>query len=176
MMLTGKGGVLGQAAKFASVGAVSTLASIAIYAALRGWLSPMTANVVAVTVTTVAGSELHRRFTFGGARAAGGRMLVQNVVSGVWACSSSSLGLFLVASLVATPTVDQESAVLLAMSVIGGLARFAALRLWVFGVRARGLRTRRPGLGFGFGPARWSGVAQRLANLDLIPSTAAQRS
>ncbi|ONI85701.1 hypothetical protein ALI22I_28485 [Saccharothrix sp. ALI-22-I] len=170
MMLTGKDGLLGQAAKFASVGAVSTLASIAIYAALRGWMPAMTANVVAVTVTTVAGSELHRRFTFGGAHAAaGGRMLTQNVISGLWACTSSSLGLYLVASLVVTPTVDQESAVLLAMSVIGGLVRFAALRLWVF---AGGRRTQR----LGFTPGRWSGAAQRFANQTLIPASAAQRS
>jgi putative flippase GtrA len=129
--------LLHQSVRFVLVGGAATAGCMALYAALRQVLPLTIADLLAIAVTTFLGSEMHRRVTFSGQRAVGARMVVQNLASFAWSSVSTSTGLLVLDTLVPGATVAEEVAALLAMSAIGGTARFLALRFWV-------LRPRRP--------------------------------
>ncbi|WP_396454713.1 glycosyltransferase, partial [Actinomadura sp.] len=61
-----------QMPAFAAIGAASTLAQVALFAALRTVMGPLWANAVSLTATTIGNTAANRRFTFGvtGARRA----------------------------------------------------------------------------------------------------------
>lgn len=130
-------GLLGQAVRFAAVGTASTAASLLLFALMRPALPAVLANLLAIALTTVIGSEVHRRVTFAAVGVARGRMLAQNVASWAWASGATTVGLLLVDAVVVDPSAAQETAALVAMTVVGGVARFAVLRWWVFLPRPR---------------------------------------
>ena len=130
-------GLVRQAGRFVVVGGASTVASLLLYVLLRVAITPVLANLLAIVVTTVAGSEVHRRITFAAVTVSHERMLVQNVLSWAWASGSTTIGLLVLDGFVEVPTVIEESAALLAMTFLGGCARFALLRWWVFVPRSR---------------------------------------
>ncbi|PRY45244.1 GtrA family protein [Umezawaea tangerina] len=123
--------LVGQAVRFGLVGTASTLATFAAYGLFRLVIPAVLANLLAIAATTVASAELHRRVTFSGATAVPDRMAVQNLVSWAWSSGATSVGLVVLGSFVVEPTYVQETAAMTVMTVVGGVARFAALRWWV---------------------------------------------
>src|SRR5207249_8105789 len=55
----------GQLARFAVVGAASTVAYVLLYLLLRGSMAAQAANATALLVTAVANTAVNRRVTFG---------------------------------------------------------------------------------------------------------------
>jgi putative flippase GtrA len=124
-----------QAISFAVIGLLSTLATVALYALGREWWSPLEANLVALTVTTVFNTEANRRFTFIGAGRSLVRVHTQAALLFVGYYALTSLALLAVSSLVAQPSRALEVGVLLGASVLGTVGRFLLLRGWVFAAR-----------------------------------------
>jgi putative flippase GtrA len=121
-----------QPLMFAAIGALSTLAYVAIYTVLRESTSAHLANTVALALTTVANTQANRRLTFGIRGATG---LVADHVGGLAALgvalviSSASIGLLQLT--VRTPSVPLELAALGFGNVVATIARFVLLRLWL---------------------------------------------
>ncbi|GEL22478.1 hypothetical protein PSU4_14320 [Pseudonocardia sulfidoxydans NBRC 16205] len=121
-----------QLARFAVVGGAGTALNALIYLALRSWMSPVPANVVALLLSTGLTTELNRRFTFGGATAHRLRASVQDLITVVFYAFYSSGVLLLLEWLVPTVTQWEEALAVAGASVLGGLMRFLAMRYWVF--------------------------------------------
>jgi putative flippase GtrA len=126
----------GQLVRFAAVGAVSTLAHLALYALLRGVLGPLGANLVALVVTAVANTAANRRLTFG-VRGRAGAVTHQFqglVVFGLGlALTSGALAALAAWAPAAGPVV--EMAVLVGANALATVLRFVAFRSWVFRAR-----------------------------------------
>ncbi|WP_026410793.1 bifunctional glycosyltransferase family 2/GtrA family protein [Actinomadura oligospora] len=130
-------GLPGQLARFAVIGAVSTLSHLALYVLLRGTLGPLAANLVALLVTAVANTAANRRLTFG-VRGRGSVAVHQFqglVVFG--------LGLALTSGALAAleawaPTAGRGGVEILALVAANATAtvlRFVAFRSWIFRTR-----------------------------------------
>ena len=133
--------------RFVIVGVISTIAYAALYLALRGGLSPDSANALALALTAVANTQANRRFTFG---VRGRRGLLGQHAAGallyIVALAITAGALDLLGALDRHPTRALEVTVLLAASALATVTRYAALRTWVF-ARASARRTaRRPTL------------------------------
>ena len=126
---------LGQLIRFVGVGASSTLAYLGLYAALRGVMVALLANLISAVVTTVISTALHRRITFG-QRPNGAGMVqqVQGLLLFGLGFAMTSGALSSLTALVSQPARTTELAVLIAATGTGGLLRFALLRSWVFKV------------------------------------------
>ena len=121
-----------QVRTFAAIGVVSTAAWALIYWLLRGALTPLLANGVALVVTAIGNTAANRRLTFG---VRGRHSLVRDHASG--------LGAFLIAIVLtsgAAVALDGlaphagrllELAILAVANVIATAARFVLLRAWV---------------------------------------------
>jgi putative flippase GtrA len=128
--------MLGQAVRFAGVGAVSTLAYLVLYLLARPALGAQWANAVALLLTAVANTAANRRFTFAvsGPSGAGRHQLQGLVVFGLGlALTSGSLAALHAASSV--PPRLLEVGVLVAANLTATVLRFVLLRAWVFGRR-----------------------------------------
>jgi putative flippase GtrA len=68
-----------QPLTFAAIGALSTAAYVLIYAVTRSEASAQYANAIALALTTVANTQVNRRFTLG---IRGGRGLVADHLAG----------------------------------------------------------------------------------------------
>ncbi|GAB11254.1 putative glycosyltransferase [Gordonia araii NBRC 100433] len=124
--------LLRQVVFFGTVGALSTLAYLLMYLALRGPLGPQAANFAALLTTAVANTAANRRFTFGvRGRAGAARHQAQGlVVFGIGlALTSGSLALL---HFVADPPRSVELVVLVAANLVATAVRFVLLRGWVF--------------------------------------------
>lgn len=121
-----------QLARFALVGGAGTAFNAGLFLLLRNWFDAVPANLVALLVSTALTTELHRRFTFGGATGHRWRAGVQDVGTVVFYACYSSLVLLAVQALVPGVTQWGEALAVAAASVAGGLTRFAVLRFWVF--------------------------------------------
>lgn len=124
-----------QAISFAVIGLLSTLATVALYALGREWWSPLGANLVALTVSTVFNTEANRRFTFISAGRSLVRVHAQAALVFLGYYVLTSLALLAVSSLVPQPSRALEVGVLLGASVLGTVGRFLLLRGWVFAAR-----------------------------------------
>jgi putative flippase GtrA len=128
--------VAARPARFAAIGAVSTLAYAALYLALRPPLGPGAANAVALAVTAVANTQANRRLTFG---VRGRRELVRQQAMGavvyVLTLGLTTGALAVLRGLDARPAAALEVAVLVAASICATVTRYAALRSWVFARR-----------------------------------------
>ncbi len=125
-----------QLAWFTGIGAVMTLAYLALYAVLRQACGAQLANAIAWVVTAVGDTSANRRFTFGvlGRRGAARAQVEGLLVFGLgWAITSSSLVAVQIA--VAAPSSSLELAVLAVANLVAGLLRFFLLRCWVFSTR-----------------------------------------
>ncbi|GAY08225.1 GtrA family protein [Pseudonocardia sp. N23] len=121
-----------QLARFAVVGGAGTGLNALIYLAMRTWMSPVPANVVALLLSTALTTELNRRFTFDGADAHRLRASVQDVVTVVFYAFYSSVVLLLLGWLAPGAGEWEEALTVAAASVLGGLLRFVVMRYWVF--------------------------------------------
>jgi putative flippase GtrA len=120
-------------ARFAVVGAASTVAYVLIYLALRRGLAAQSANAIAMGVTAVANTAANRRVTFG---ISGRRHLVRHQFRGLLAFAAglamTSGALAVLHWITPQPPPAAELAVLLIASVAATLARFGLYRSWVF--------------------------------------------
>ncbi|MEU7692370.1 MULTISPECIES: bifunctional glycosyltransferase family 2/GtrA family protein [Microbispora] len=122
-----------QIPAFTVIGAISTVAYLALFWMLRSVLPPVAANAVALFVTAVANTAANRRFTFGVRGRAGAlRHHLGGLVAFVAGLALTSAGL------VTLPDGAPRAAELAAVVVANGLAtllRFLLLRTWVFAPR-----------------------------------------
>ncbi len=120
-------------ARFAAVGAASTLAYVLLYLALRGPLGAQAANALSLLLTAVANTAVNRRFTFG---ISGRRHAVRHQWRGLLAFGAglllTSAALAALHALSARPGRTAEVAVLLAASLAATGVRFVLYQSWVF--------------------------------------------
>lgn len=133
------GGVARQLTWYIGIGVVCTAIQAMLYVTLREWWSPQPANVAALLVTTLANTEAHRWITFAGSGKPQLRVHLQAAVPLLVSYLSTSLALTAVHALDAGPSRLLEASALVAVTALGGLARFVVLRSWVFR-RSRGGR------------------------------------
>ena len=131
------GAVVRQLVRYGVVGVLGTAVSALLYLLFRVWWDAVPANLAALVLSTVASTEANRRFTFRGVPTDRVREYLQNAATVAFYAVYSSAVLLLLDALVDDPTALQESVTIAAASVLGGLARFAVLRNWVFGDESR---------------------------------------
>lgn len=126
-------GLAGQLARFAAVGAMSTLAHLLLFLVLRPHLGSQLANVLALLVTAVANTAAHRRVTFGvTGRAGAWRHQVQGLAVFVIGLVLTSGALAAVHAVAPAAGRATELAALAGANLTATLARFTLLRVWVF--------------------------------------------
>ena len=123
-----------QLLRFCGIGALSTIAYLLLYLALRTDLSATTSNAIALFVTAIANTAANRAFTFG-MRGKPGRLRHQTrglaaFVAGL-ALSTGALGLL--HALLPTAGRLVELCVLVVANLASTLLRFVLFRNWVFG-------------------------------------------
>jgi putative flippase GtrA len=120
----------GQLLRFAGIGVLSTLSYLALYAALRTLVGPLSANAVALAVTAVANTAANRRLTFGvrGRRGSGYHHAVGLVTFGAGLALTSG-ALATLAAVAPHAGRVAELAVLVLANAAATLLRFVALRL-----------------------------------------------
>jgi putative flippase GtrA len=130
-------GLVGQLVRFAVIGAVSTLAYIALFVLLRGPLPAQTANFMALLLTAVANTAANRRLTFG-IRGRGGaaQAQFQGLVVFALGLAFTSGALALLHGVDARASQAVELALLVVANALATLLRFVLFRGWVFRARA----------------------------------------
>jgi putative flippase GtrA len=125
--------LVAQLTRFASIGIVSTIVFAILFVALSGPLGRFGADVVALTVCSVANTAANRRLTFS-LRGRSGR--ARHYFAGL-ALSALPLALTLLTLLLLTLTGNAALlTALVALTAVNAgatLVRFALLRRWVFG-------------------------------------------
>ncbi|HEY3764669.1 MAG TPA: dolichyl-phosphate beta-glucosyltransferase [Gaiellales bacterium] len=123
----------GRLARFACIGAVSTIAYAVLYTVLRGALAPLPANAVALLATAVANTAANRPLTFGRRGRSG---IVRHHLGGLAAFAAglavTSAALTALAALRPHPSRPGELAALLAAGGLATIVRYVLLRRWVF--------------------------------------------
>lgn len=123
---------LAQLVRFATVGAISSAAYALVFLAGAAG-GDLLANLLGVLVSTALANELHRRLTFHAghqvswqaAQYRGGSLAVVGVVA-------TSLGLLVLDQIAPSAPWLVQIATVAAITAAMGLARFFALRVWVF--------------------------------------------
>jgi putative flippase GtrA len=129
-------GLTGQAIRFAGIGAVSTLAYLALFLMLGGPLGSQSANFIALLLTALANTSANRRLTFGLTGRTGTRAHLQGLAVFALGLGFTAGALAGLHAVVADPSRLLELAVLLAASAASTLVRFLAFRRWIFVQRA----------------------------------------
>jgi len=120
-----------EIATFATIGAASTIAYLALYSLFRAAASPPIANALALVATAIGNTAANRRWTFD---VRGSERLASDHAAGLAAflvaLALSSAGL--VALQVVAPAAGRpvELAMLLSANVLATVARFMVLRSW----------------------------------------------
>jgi putative flippase GtrA len=126
-------GPLRQLVSFAAVGAVSTLANLLLYTALRPLTGPQTANALALLLCAVANTAANRRLTFGlGGRGHALRHQGKGMVVFLIGLALTAGALAVLHHQAPSATHDTELLVLLTANLAATLLRFALFRMWVF--------------------------------------------
>ncbi|MBY8886852.1 bifunctional glycosyltransferase family 2/GtrA family protein [Streptomyces sp. PTM05] len=126
-------GMVRQLAGFAVIGALSTVANLALFWLFRFGMGAQLANALALLLCTLANTAANRRFTFGvrGRRRAMRQQAQGLAVFGVsLLMTSGSLAALRVAD--AHASHGAELAVLVAANLAATVVRFLLLRVWVF--------------------------------------------
>ncbi|WP_210589141.1 glycosyltransferase [Streptomyces sp. GESEQ-35] len=132
-------GLVTQLARFAAVGAVSTLGYLLLYAVLRPAAGPQAANALALLACAVANTAANRRLTFGlRGRSGALRHQARGLVTFLIGLALTSGSLAALHHTAPTATHRTELAVLVAANLAATLLRFLLLRAWVFGTRSPG--------------------------------------
>ncbi len=130
-------GALAAFARFVLCGGGVGLAAGFAVAALASWMPWALANALVTAASTLLGTELHARFTFGTGGRTTWRQHAQSAGSAGAAYAVTCAAMLALHQVVATPGAVLEQAVYLSASALAGIARFVVLRLVVF---ARGGR------------------------------------
>ena len=121
---------------------LASSAAVPPTATLMPWV---VANALITVASTVLGTELHARFTFGTGRRAGWNQHVQSAGSAVVAYLVTSAAVLVLHVVAPSAGTRPEQMVYLAASGLAGAGRFVVLRLFVFArghtPRAAGQRT-----------------------------------
>jgi putative flippase GtrA len=126
-------GLTRQAVRFAAVGIGSTAAFLLLFLALRGWLGPQPANLLALAATALANTAANRRFTFGvRGRPGAARDHLQGLVVFGLGLLLTSGSLAVLHAALAAPGRAAELAVLVVANLAATVLRFLLLRNWVF--------------------------------------------
>jgi putative flippase GtrA len=122
-----------QAVRFGTIGVASTLAYLALFVLMQGWIGAQAANLVALLLTAVANTAANRRFTFG---VTGGTKVARHHVEGLIvfaiALAITSGALAGLHALVDQPHRLLELSVLVLANLLATAVRFVLLRGWVF--------------------------------------------
>jgi putative flippase GtrA len=126
----------GQVARFAVIGVGSTVLHLGLLAALTGPLGAQVANLVGLVVSTVANTAANRTWTFqvrGTEQMARQHLQALVVFAITWVCSSLALELLAVA----WPRASTLTTVVVvgAANAVSTVARFTAMRSWIFRIR-----------------------------------------
>jgi putative flippase GtrA len=130
-------GLRGQLVRFAAIGAASTVLHLGLLALLTAPLGTQPANLVGLVVSTVGNTAANRLWTFQvRGRDQLGRQHLQAllVFALTWACSSVALELLAVAWPHASTLTTV--AVVGSTNAVSTVARFTAMRSWIFRSRA----------------------------------------
>lgn len=125
-----------QVVRYLLVAGVSTATNAAVFILLRTSWDMVPANLVALVISTVISTELHRRFTFGSVPTHRWRPHLQTGGTVLFYACYSSAVLLLVHGVVDDPSPLVESVAIAVASVAGGACRFLLLRFWVFEPKA----------------------------------------
>ncbi len=129
--------VVGQAARFAVVGVVSTVAHWGLFALLDlWWHQAQAANLVALTLATIGNTAANRTWTFGvtGRRDAG-KHQVQGFVLFLVTWGATAGGLAVLHRVVPDAGTPLNVAALAASTGVAMVIRFVAMRNWIFRAR-----------------------------------------
>jgi putative flippase GtrA len=122
-----------QAVRFGTIGVASTLAYLALFMLMQGWIGAQAANMVALLVTAVANTAANRRFTFG---VTGGTKVARHHVEGLIvfaiALAITSGALAGLHAFIDQPHRLVELSVLVLANLLATAVRFVLLRGWVF--------------------------------------------
>lgn len=125
-------GIGGQLARFASIGMVSTILFAALFVALAPSLGRFGADIVALTVCSLANTAANRRLTFSlRGRAGRARHYFGGLALGGLPLALTLLSLLVLAAIESTSLVTA----LVSLTLVNGVAtvaRFVLLRNWVF--------------------------------------------
>ena len=111
---------------FASIGAVSTLLSVALFLMLRGGFGPLRADAIAMAATAAGNTWANRRFTYG-LRTRAPRLHTVSVVAVLLATLLASAGALGVVTAAGGGAIAEVAALLVTWG-LGSIARFALLR------------------------------------------------
>lgn len=126
-------GPMRQLVRFSAVGAVSTLANLLLYAALRPLTGAQTANALALLVCAVANTAANRRLTFGhGGRGHALRHQGRGLVVFLIGLALTAGSLAVLHHEAPAAAHHTELLVLLAANLAATLLRFTLFRMWVF--------------------------------------------
>ncbi|WP_329429539.1 bifunctional glycosyltransferase family 2/GtrA family protein [Streptosporangium sp. NBC_01495] len=125
-----------QLPSFAVIGAICTLAHLALFVTLRLVMPAVVANGVALLVTAVANTAANRRFTFGVTGRTGAlRHQLEGGLAFLVGLLLSTGGLALLDLVAPAASTAAEVAALVAANALATLVRFLMLRAWVFNPR-----------------------------------------
>ncbi|MBT2532992.1 bifunctional glycosyltransferase family 2/GtrA family protein [Arthrobacter sp. ISL-48] len=126
------GALLGQMVRFGVIGAVSTLAYLALFVFMRRVTGAQTANFVALLLTAVANTAANRLFTFGvSGRAGAVRQQFQGLVIFALGLALTS-GVLLWLHSGTEPSRGVEVAAVVGANLLATLLKFILFRAWVF--------------------------------------------
>jgi putative flippase GtrA len=124
-----------HAAWYVIAGVVTTGAQSVLFLVLQPPFGSQVANLTAIALTTIGNTEFHRRVTFAARPSGAGKRHVQDFLTFLFYAGYGSIILASLDAVVDNPSVWLETMVLFAASGVGGIARFAVLRWWVFADR-----------------------------------------
>ena len=128
-LASARGGTLRRLATYGAIGVASTAAYVAIYAALRGLLSPAAANAIALVTTAIANTAANRRLTFDVRGCAGlARDHAAGLVALAVALLITSSSLVVLGAISPSPGRATELAVLIGANAVATVMRFLLLR------------------------------------------------
>jgi putative flippase GtrA len=125
----------GQVLRFATIGAFSTLAYLALFLLLRP-LGAQPANLLALLLTAVGNTAANRRITFGVRGAGHTRHQLQGLVVFALGLALTSSALWLLAAFSPAAPRAVELGVLVLANLLATALRFVLLREWVFARKA----------------------------------------
>ncbi|MBG0741469.1 GtrA family protein [Paeniglutamicibacter antarcticus] len=129
----GRAGIRHQVRGFLIVGAVCTVASVAIFALIRPLVGLQWANLVSLVLTSVLNTDLNRRHSFGITERA---RWIGDQRRGLWvmllALGLTSGSLWLLHTVAPDASVLDELLVITAANVLAAVTRFLLLRYWIF--------------------------------------------